>query len=259
MIDIHCHILPGIDDGAKDIDTAVEMLRIAAADGIKEIITTPHYEDIRYHPTKAEIAAKLELIRPEAEKLGITLYPGMEVYLTPETPRDLKEGRLNTLAGSKYLLVEFPFQEIPPYADKVIFEIMLQGIIPVIAHPERNGGIIAYPNCLVKLLDKGVLTQVNGGSLLGCFGQEVGSCAKKLVKHGMVHFLSSDAHSDKRRTPLLSEAVDKLKEIAGADTAARLLKNSQKLLNNETITSSHQPITRKAALITSLLRRINVF
>lgn len=259
MIDIHCHILPGIDDGAKDIDTTEKMLRLAADDGVKQIIVTPHYEETRYQPSLVEIEQKLELIRPIAAPLGIEVYPGMEVYLTPDTPNDLKEGRLLTLAGSRYLLVEFPSQQIPPYAERVLFEIMLQGIIPVIAHPERNYEIINHPNRLIKLLDKGALTQVNSWSVLGYFGKEAAQCARVLLHHGLAHFLASDAHSDKSRTPQLAEAVLKINQIASKETVQELKQNAQKILVNEMISSFHRPIKKRRGLTTALWRKINLW
>lgn len=258
MIDTHCHILPGLDDGVPDVQAAVSMLKIAAADGIKSIIVTPHYED-GCRPTREDIEEGMGLLQPDAEALEMKLYSGMEVYLTPDTPGELKDGKLLTLAGSRYLLVELPFQQIPPYLDTVFFEIMLRGIIPVIAHPERQAGIISDPNRLLKYLERGVLTQVNTWSLLGHFGPEAASCAETLIKHGMAHFLGSDAHSSSRRTPLLKEAARKVKAVAGTEALEEILGNGEKLLANATVTSQHGPVKKKKGFFKSLLPKTGFF
>jgi len=244
MIDIHSHILPAIDDGPSELETSLQMLNIAAENGTTTMIATPHFHE-QIRPKKHKIIQKLDLLKEEAEKLNITLYAGMEVYLTPDTPQNLRKDNLLTLAGSNYLLVEFPFQQIPSYIDTILFEIMLQGKAPVIAHPERYTEIIENPNKMLKYLEKGALAQINSGSLLGYFGQEVQACAENLLTHGMVHFLGSDAHSTGRRKPILKQALQQIKEIAGEETANILSENAEKLINKKPILSSHRPIEKK--------------
>jgi len=257
MIDIHCHILPSIDDGPKDEETSIDMLKIAAEDGIKSIIATPHFEEM-IKPTVADVKDRISMLKQKAAALGINLYTGMEVYLTPETPDDLKKGKLLTLADSKYLLVEFPFQQIPPYIDNILFEIMVQGKVPVIAHPERYREIIDNPNILLKYLDKGALAQVNSWSIMGYFGPDIKTCAKSLVSHNMVHFLASDAHSNRKRKPILTDALEKITQFAGTETADTLTQNATKILKDAVVVSNHQPIQKKRSLL-SYLPKVSIF
>ncbi len=234
------------------------MLIIAAEDGISSIIATPHFEDM-IKPTKEEIVDRLAMLKQKAAAFGINLYSGMEVYLTPDTPKDLKNGNLLTLAASKYLLVEFPFQQIPPYIDNVLFEIMLQGKVPVIAHPERYREIIDNPNILLKYLDKGAIAQVNSWSIMGYFGPDIKTCAKSLVSHNMVHFLASDAHSNRKRKPILTDALEKITQFAGTETADTLTQNATKILKDAVVVSNHQPIQTKKRGLLSYFPKVSIF
>lgn len=197
MIDFHCHILPGIDDGAGDWDESIEMGRWLAGQGVTGVVATPHYLEGYYTPAAEEVLAKTDELQKRLAKAGINLrvYPGCEAMITPELPELVRKGRVLTVNnGGKYLLVELPFMEIPIYTEDVLFRLRLNGITPIIAHPERNDILAADPGELVSLIRKGCLAQVNAGSFEGLYGRKAEKAAQKLARAGAVHFLGSDLH-----------------------------------------------------------------
>jgi len=209
MIDLHVHILPGMDDGSRNMEEALEMARCAVADGINAIVATPHVMDGVYNNNRKKILDAVQELRSrlQAHNIPLEVYPGAEYMLDPEIPRWLKEGQALTLYdGGKYLLVEFPAADIPIYARQALFEIALQGIIPVIAHPERNGMFMENPDKLLPFIERGALCQCTAGSLTGLFGSRVQQVAVDYLLDGCYHFISSDAHGTGGRSPVLSEA-----------------------------------------------------
>ncbi|WP_051273471.1 tyrosine-protein phosphatase [Desulfotruncus alcoholivorax] len=213
MIDIHAHILPGMDDGARDVNEALDMARIAVLEGMTGLIATPHvaaglYSREKWQILDAVAALNNLLIK---EKIPLQLYPGAEYLLEPDIPQRLRSGEILTLNnGGKYLLVEFPFASVPVYAENVIFEIMLQGVTPIIAHPERNAELQKNPGRLAGLIHQGALAQVTLGSIAGLFGDKAKYAGINLVNQGLAHFLASDAHSPNNRPPLLKTLLKKM-------------------------------------------------
>jgi len=233
MIDIHAHILPGLDDGPGDRETTLEMARIAAADGIKGIIATPHVATGLYEHSREEIANAVSQLKKTLalEKISIDIYPGAEYMLEPELPAKLQAGQLMTLNDTgKYLLIELPFSSFPPFTGQVLFEIMLCGVKPVLAHPERNEEIQRKPHLLKSLWEKGVLVQVTSGSITGLFGERVQALSKSFLRRGYVHFVASDAHSSRGRTPVLGKAVEILNREVAGDIAGLLTEINPGLL-----------------------------
>jgi protein-tyrosine phosphatase len=157
--------------------------------------------------------------------LSIELHLGVEIYLTPQTPADLETGRLWTLAGSRYVLVELPFRTWPTYAEDVLFDLQLKGYVPILAHPERYTVIAHEPNRMYSLAERGILSQVTGAALLGGHGHEAQRCAETLVKHGLAHFISSDAHgvTMRKRMPQLGEAMRSAARLVGEERARALV------------------------------------
>ncbi|MEW6594353.1 MAG: CpsB/CapC family capsule biosynthesis tyrosine phosphatase [Thermodesulfobacteriota bacterium] len=219
MIDIHCHILPAIDDGPADLATAVAMARLAAADGITTIVATPHLNSRLYD--QREIGDRLALLSEalRREGLALELLAGADVsaMLPPDALRSF------TINRSRYLLVEFPHAYLPGNAREILYEFVLQGFWPIITHPERNGGIVANPGLLLDLLADGIFVQLTAGSLTGDFGPAPEACAQYLLRRGAVHFLATDAHSPGRRPPLLSAGLAVASEIIGREEALRLV------------------------------------
>lgn len=234
MIDLHIHILPGLDDGSRGTEDSLNMARCAVAGGIKAVVATPHVMTGVYNNTREKVLAGVQALRSllQTHNIPLEVYPGAEYMLDPEIPRWLKEGRALTLYdGGKYLLVEFPAGDIPMYANQTLFEIALQGVTPIIAHPERNRRFIEDPDLLLSFIDRGALCQCTAGSLTGLFGSRVRQVAIDYLLDGCYHFIGSDAHGTGGRSPDLAEACRVaegysagLGELLTMDNPERLLK-----------------------------------
>lgn len=242
MIDLHVHILPGLDDGASSVSEALEMARIAVAGGIKAAVATPHVITGLYNSNKEEILASLENLNKliDESKIPLKVLPGAEYRLEPDLPVRLARGELLTLGDSgRYLLVELPADFIPQYTGRVIFELLIQGVVPVVAHPERNAGFIKDPSLLYELIARGALTQVTAGSINGRFGSGAAAAARLFLEHGCAHFIASDAHSPRGRAPVLTEAMEEATRILGMDRAGWLVRdNPRRVVHGEGITAT---------------------
>jgi len=211
------------------------MLRIALKSGTRHIIATPHYVygNARYgFGTIAEKCTKFNKLAKSAG-IDVMIYPGCEVYINPELLELYDQRLIDTLNQSGYMLVEFPMTYIPPYADEILYKLQLRGITPIIAHPERHG-VIQYNNeILENYIKRGILAEVNSGSITGLHGLAVKRTAMKLLEKGLVHFIASDAHSDRYRTPDLSKAARIVEKRFGTKTMEDLFTNNpMKLISN---------------------------
>jgi len=195
--DLHCHILPGLDDGARDMQTSLNMARMACESGTKRVFATPHYMPGVYDPTPVEIKSAVALLRGKIAEDGLDLeiVEGSEVSFTERLSKDFKEGNLVPLGGSDFILVELPSLSLPAHVAEEIFALKLAGAGVVLAHPERNYDLRRNPGVLREFLETGVYLQVNAGSLLDEYGKDVERFAGRLLKEDRVHFLGSDAHS----------------------------------------------------------------
>lgn len=214
MIDIHAHILPGMDDGAEDLIDTLEMARIAVENGISTMVATPHcnipgiydnYFDYKFQETYERVCNALE-----AEEIPLQLLRGMEVFATPDLPQLLAEGKLLTLNDSRYLLVEFPFEEDLDYVEEILTAILDAGLLPVIAHAERYECIQKNIFALEKWRDRGVMIQVNKGSLIGRFGKYSHNAAHAMMRREMVDVIASDCHRPYHRTPVMMDVYRSL-------------------------------------------------
>lgn len=207
MIDIHSHILPGIDDGAKDLETSLKMLKMAEEKGTKIIVATPHYIHNRYENLYEENLKLYEYIKKEAlaADINIEILLGQEIMLDKNSLNLCKEKRLRGINDTQYILVEFPMDKLPKDALDLIYELRLLNFIPILAHPERYVYILEEIELVNDFLEEGCLFQINTGSLQGMFGKKVQNCAKDLVSHELVSFIASDAHSVFKRCPGLAE------------------------------------------------------
>lgn len=245
MIDLHVHILPGLDDGPTSWDGALDMARLAAADGITTVTATPHLfarrvvEMSRLNPAERIVAAAAEL-RTRLREAGIPLEVavGCEAPLCPEMLLLLKEGRLLTLNNQgRYLCLEMPDTAIPPATEEVCFELLVQGLTPILSHPERHPLFQERPERLAGLLKLGCLAQITAGSITGDFGWRVSRFTKKLLKEGLVTVVASDAHDTHWRPPQLSPALATLRRWLGeAQAQALVLDNPRKILAGEPVT-----------------------
>lgn len=194
MIDIHCHILPGIDDGPQTIAQSLSIARALAAEGYHHVIATPHSRDGIFNAEPETIYAKTKQLNQALLDTGIdlTVYPGAEYPLIP----DLLVGQLVTLNRTRYLLIELPFtQPIPQYAEDILFQLKAKGLIPILAHPARCLGIREDTGLVEKYFAQGILIQVNTASFLGHYGKRVQYLAEKLIRQGLVHFIATDSHN----------------------------------------------------------------
>ncbi|QGP92648.1 Tyrosine-protein phosphatase YwqE [Neomoorella glycerini] len=225
MIDSHCHLLPGLDDGAATWEEALALAAAAYREGTRALVVTPHYLPGAFTPEPSrirELAAEFRS-RLAADSIGIDVYPGCEAYLVPELPQLARQSKVITWGDSgRYLLVELPLQELPPWADQVLFELRLAGLTPIIAHPERCAGVQRRPEWVAEAVNRGMLVQVNGPSLTGRYGGSARKTAGKLLAGGLVHLLGSDAHSH-RRPAGLEEAARVVERRASREAAAAIL------------------------------------
>lgn len=239
MVDVHCHILPGIDDGAKDTGISLRMVETARDDGIDAIVATPHFmEGSLDCPDSSEILKLVEIANNRNKELDIDLeiLPGCEAYISPCMTEMVEKGQILTLNHSRYVLIELPMGSIPPYTENVIFELQLKGFIPIIAHPERNRQFLKDMNLLSGLVEKGAQVQMNTGSLMGVFGGDVRKKAIELIKGNMVSCIATDAHTVMTRPPKMESAFAFTGEIAGRDAAERLfIENPQRIIENQAL------------------------
>ena len=233
MFDLHMHILPGVDDGAKTMEEAVEMARFASENGTEVILATPHRRDVTERSTVQEVRELLTAFnaRLEGEGIRVRLVLGMENHLDLELPGDLSSGRALPMNGTRDALVELPFFGFPNYLEEVLFQIQVQGITPVLAHPERIEAIQKRIELLVGFVERGMLSQVTADSFLGHFGGGVKRFTHTLLRRGLVHLIASDAHFPRgRRSPLLTVAVDAAAVIVGQERARAMVVDTPKAI-----------------------------
>ncbi len=213
MIDLHCHILPKIDDGAQSIDESVQMAEIALKDGIEAIVATPHVFPPDHYGFKADIISGL-VEKLKENKIDLTVYSGAEVHICLGLSDYIKKMPDLTINNTgKYILLEFPVMMFPDNAEDEIFNLELNGITPIICHPERNIAIQNDMNILSKLVDMGSLVQITAQSITGDLGRRAEKISEKMLKNRLVHIIASDAHSAHQRVPILSEALNRAAEI----------------------------------------------
>jgi protein-tyrosine phosphatase len=225
MIDIHHHLLFGLDDGSPDIETSVQMAEMASADGITHIVCTPHASaDFAFQPEENAIRFA-QLQQAVTAKLGdkLALGLGCDFHLSYENITDAMENPTKyTINQKNYLLIEFPTMGIAPAMPDYVYELVRAGMTPIITHPERNASFIERPEKLNDYLKIGCLVQVTGGSILGAFGRIPQRAAISFLEQDLVDIVASDAHNIDRRRPLLRAAYDEVATNFGEDTAERL-------------------------------------
>lgn len=225
MIDIHHHLLPGLDDGARDLTTSVAMVEMAVDDGITHIVATPHANHT-YSYDRAGNQRLLDDVRnalPPATAERITLGLGCDFHLNFENVEDAQKHRGRyTINGTEYLLVELPDFNIPTRAEEVLYNLRVAGLTPILTHPERNTTLQRSPQRLGNWIADGLLVQVTAGSVLGNFGGKAKKMAWDLLRSGSVHFIATDAHDTVRRPPKMSEARQQIAKRLGATLADKL-------------------------------------
>jgi protein-tyrosine phosphatase len=259
LVDIHSHILPYIDDGADDWDSALEMLKNAEQEGIVAIVATPHIlhsNDFKIEPKI--ISTYKELCqRARAAGLKIKIYLGCEIYAQPDTSLDHQIATVN--ANKKYFLIEFPMNSIPQFLPEQFFNFILNEQIPIIAHPERNIGFQKRPHLIYEYVQRGALMQINEGSLRGRYGELAKLLAFKMIENKLTHFVASDGHKPNSRTVTLAESYNLILEKFGKEAANRLfVDNPIKAIKGEPIQIS-TPVTIDDNLKPNFWKRLKFF
>ena len=238
MVDIHAHILPGLDDGADRTRTSLRMAESAAQSGVTDLIATPHcnqrgrFENYASEALTEQYLRLKELL--QRERIALRLHLGMEVFATRDTAALLRDGKLLTLAGSRYLLVEFGFRTDAHEMERILREVTDAGAVPVLAHPERYPALQVLPDVLEDWVRAGVHLQINKGSLSGYFGREPFALAETMLEHDLASFVASDAHRADRRTPALRDTYRWIASRYSEQLADRLLRrNPERVLRNE--------------------------
>ena len=223
MIDIHSHILPEIDDGSRSLEESIKMAELAAADGIEQMVATPHlFNGLSHDPETAEIVDRVAELHAAVSK-HLKILPGSEVHVAHDIAERVKSQRVTPINRCNYLLVEFPQMTVPIGADDIFYRLQLQGIRPILVHPERNLQLQRQPSLVAEYASRGVYMQVTAMSMAGEFGVGAKKCADFLLHLNCVHFLATDTHRPLKRPPILSRGRDAAARMIGEERARRLV------------------------------------
>lgn len=225
MIDLHCHILPGIDDGSPDLETSLAMARVAVDDGIRVMACTPHIYPGLYENSGPDIrdrAAQLQAAL-QAEGIDLRLSFGADTHLTPDLIDGLRSGRIPSLGESRYFLLEPPHHVAPPHFEAFVFSVMTAGYVPVVTHPERLSWVEDHYEVFRRLAHNGAWMQLTSGSLTGRFGSRTRYWAERFIDDGLVQILATDSHGVDRRPPLLAEGREVAARKLGEQEATNLV------------------------------------
>lgn len=260
MVDIHCHILNGIDDGPQDLEQSLSLCRKLYQNGLRSIIATPHYIiDDSYMPKASDVKDKVQLLQTQLdkEKLDLKLYPGMEVFASRDIIEKIRSKEILTLNDSRYILIEFSLGTVSKYVSDILFELQLEGLTPIIAHPERYSSSFLKGKQLSEFVDKGILLQINSESISGFHGKRAKKAAYELLKRGMVHFVSSDSHGESRMMSNIWDIEEKISRICGTENAERIIHyNTQQIVDNKEVLSMSK--AKKYFIVTGLLRKLRL-
>ncbi len=248
MIDLHLHIIPGVDDGAGDMETALEMARMAVASGVKTIVATPHSNQTgrfeNYRSPRMDQAFRNFALTLKAEQIPLRMLRGMEIFCMEDTPPKIMNGMLHGLNGTNRFLVEFPFDAYPEWIEDRLQDLLDIGVTPLIAHPERYYCIQDRPGLVGRFLLMGCLVQVNKDSIEGNLGRRSRRTAEWLLDNDMVTCAASDAHGVRQRSTRLDHLAEMLTQQYGDEYAMRLLeRNPLRILRGAQI-PPHGPLRK---------------
>ncbi len=240
MYDLHCHILFGVDDGADSAEESIRMARIACESGTKGIAATPHCNISEFNRNEwtAEFTRKIIMLNSTLAELDIPvkIYPGQEIFCGEDVTALLKSGKLLTVNGSRYVLVEFDFGEYSDTVYSKLGEIISAGYVPIVAHPERYGFVQEDKDAPLRMKKMGCLLQLNKGSIKGGFGRGAYMSSSAMLENGLADIVASDAHGPFVRTPFLADAHEFISERFSSEYADILFKsNPKKILKNKMI------------------------
>ncbi|KMJ59040.1 tyrosine protein phosphatase [Bacillus sp. LL01] len=238
MIDVHCHILPASDDGARHMTESLEMARAAAKEGITKIVATPHHNNGQYMNSKVEILEKVKELNDRLSKEGIdiSILPGQECRISGELLEQYENNELLTINDTdRYVFIELPSSQVPLYTEKIIYDVQLKGLTPIIVHPERNAELIENPEKLYQLVKKGACTQITAASVVGKFGKKIKKFSLDLIDANLTHLVASDAHNLKSRNFQLADAYKVIEKECGNDAKYLFMENAELLVEGSMI------------------------
>lgn len=246
LIDIHCHILPGLDDGASNLVEAIALAELAVSEGIHTLIATPHYGNAGVWVEADTIRRSTQAFNKELANRGIPLHivPGQEIRLTERLIDHWEEGKLLPLGQSSYVLIELPNSHVPKFTLTMFHELQVLGYRPIIAHPERNKDIAKNPELLLEMVEHGALAQLTAGSLTGLLGEPIRKLSLRLCKRNLIHFIASDAHHAINRPYAMHEALTILDKEWGRDYTSCIKDNAKLLIDNKSI-QPFEPIRKQ--------------
>ena len=236
MLDLHSHILPGVDDGPSTMEESIEMARLAYEDGTRTIVATPHNRDVTERSSISAVGDLADRLNQEiqARYIPLRVLLGMENHLEMDTPEQVDKGLAIPIEGTHYILVELPFEFYPFYGEEVFFKLQIKGLRPIVVHPERNLAIQDNSQILANLVQKGALAQITASSIAGTFGKEPQNVSKELLRQNLVHIIASDGHTaGGTRKPLLSPGVEAAARVIGREAARKMVEDiPQAILEN---------------------------
>lgn len=233
MIDMHSHILPGIDDGSKHLEETNILLEEAKKAGFSGIILTSHYMEGYYEANEASRKELMDKLKVE----DMQLYLGNEIYISDNIVELVNSKKASSINNSRYILFEMPFNTKPMNIYEVVYELLQYKFVPILAHPERYTFVQKEPDIIYELIEKGVLMQANYGSIIGQYGKKAELLVKKFLESDIIHFLGSDVHRINTVYPKMKQILKTLKDIIGEENLHRLTAiNPNKVINNEEIT-----------------------
>ena len=244
MIDIHSHILPGIDDGAKTMDDSIAMAKHALEQGVTTIIATPHHMNGKYENKKMDIIHHVNQLNDilQNEGIPVTVLPGQECRIYGDIIEDFNKEEILTMNnGGKYIFIEFSSSHVPAYAEQLLYNIQFEGIIPRIVHPERNQVFLNDPDTLYEYVNRGALTQVTAASVVGGFGKKIQKFSHKLIEVDLTHFIASDAHNVSSRGSKMKEASELIEKKFGKSVLEMFHANAQSIVEG-TYIATHTPL-----------------
>ncbi len=238
MVDLHCHLLPGVDDGSKSMAISFRLAKEATENGVTHALLTPHHMNGRYVNHKQDVIRQTAEFQKQlkAHDIPLMVFPGQEVRINGQLLEALdKDDILFADTGNRYLMLEFPDDDVPHYTNQMIFDLQQRGITPVIVHPERNTKIMAQPDLLYQLLVKGCLSQITASSYVGAFGRKVENFSRQLIEAGQGYVFASDVHKLPGRKYEMRQAFEKLSQEFSSELAKQYQNNARGIINGTNI------------------------
>lgn len=236
MIDLHCHILPGVDDGAQTIQDSLCMAKQAVHEGIHTIVATPHHRNGKYINEKNDIVQQVSVLNNYLlqENINLNILPGQESRIYGGIIRDYRNEKILTLnQTNKYIFIELPSSQVPQFTERLLYDIQTEGLIPIIVHPERNSRLVEDPDVLYNLVNKGAMTQITASSLTGRFGKKVKKFSIDLIHNNLTHIFASDAHNISGRNFHIQEASEVIVSECGMDILYMFYENAEAIINGQ--------------------------